>query len=167
MILSKKILRGKSSNTYRFNINLVNQELPPLSATRPIRHSNMANSQNQRAHKQSHLHASHIPSSTNIPQATTKHKRSLQRNINQRNHRTKRRDPQIRPSREPRPIAKAINTYIHPNRTTNKSKPNPQTKRQKNFNSTHMGLVNQNSQMMMADLTNEISGISMREDRKS
>ncbi|KAJ0855883.1 hypothetical protein HanRHA438_Chr14g0678231 [Helianthus annuus] len=77
--------------TYSFNVDFVNKKLPSFSTASPVRHQDMSDSQHQRTHKQRHLRR-------RKPIATTaEHIRRLNRHKQQRNHRTNRRNSQIRP----------------------------------------------------------------------
>lgn len=87
-----------------FNVDFINQKLPPRSTTNPVGDNYMSKSQKQRRSKQSYFHGS-ICSRPN-----TKHIRSFPGNKHQWQNRTRRRNRQVRPSRQSWPIAKAIHT---------------------------------------------------------
>lgn len=91
-----------------FNVDFVNKELPPLPATDSVRNNNMSDRHSQRAYEQTCFYCSNVCSPTKT-RRNTDHIRSFQRHINQRQYRTERCNPQIRPSRQPRSIAQTIN----------------------------------------------------------
>lgn len=91
-----------------FNVDFVNKELPPLPATDSVRNNNMSDRHSQRAYEQTCFYSSNVCSPTKT-RRNTDHIRSFQRHINQRQYRTERCNPQIRPSRQPRSIAQTIN----------------------------------------------------------
>lgn len=107
--LSARERKGeRETETYGFNVDFVNKELPPLPATDSVRNNNMSDRHSQRAYEQTCFYSSSVcsPSKT---RRNTEHIRSFQRHKNQRQYRTERCNPQIRPSRQPRSIAQTIN----------------------------------------------------------
>jgi hypothetical protein len=70
--------RERERESYSFNVNFVNQKLPPLPATCSVGDDNMPNSKNHRAYEQRYLHGPDIPSSDGA--GNTEHVRSFQTN---------------------------------------------------------------------------------------
>ncbi|KAD7480259.1 hypothetical protein E3N88_03395 [Mikania micrantha] len=74
--------------TYSFDVNFVDEKLSSFSATSPVRHQDMADGQQYRTHKQSHLRRGEPVT------AAAEHIRCLNRYNQQRSYRTNGRDSQ-------------------------------------------------------------------------
>lgn len=93
---------GKGS--YSFDINLVNEKLSSFSTTDPISHKYMGHGQHHRAYEQSRFNG------TLISARPTENIRGFQRNEHQRWDTAHCCNPQVRPSRQARPIAETVHT---------------------------------------------------------